>query len=119
MIEIEEEIIMVENTKFMLVFSIEFPHKVFVDIYNKKHKSYLCKDYEIKGDTNHLRKVIRKEPGSVYKVGGAKYLVRNRDMCIWSSKSDRFPCTSIDSVYDTRNNKSTLTSMLKEAWLRI
>ena len=123
MIEIEEEVIMIENKKFIFVFSIEFPHKVFVDAYNKDNGSYLCKDYEIKGDTNHLRKVIRKEPGSVYKVGSSrgqvKYLVRNRDMCIWSSKSDRIPCTSIDSVYDTRNNQNSITSLLKEVWLRI
>lgn len=129
--DLEEQNIMVEGKDYIFVFSADYiNNKFFVNVYDKEQKETIVEDHEI--DWNRKADIlskINKKPGTVFKHGGLKYLVRNHDICTWNDEYEfRGRATrniiSDDSVYDTRYTAdipllSRIIIFLKRTWLSI
>jgi len=129
--DVEEQNILIESKYFLYMFSIDYINDgFFVDIYDKSTESYVLEEHEIEGE---LRKIIfeniNKEPGTIFRKGNVKFLVRNHDKIIWCDEVEygrgiASNYISDDNPYDTRNTSSVpmlsrIMPILKEAWIKI
>lgn len=126
----EEENIMVESKDYIFVFSIDYVNDgFFVTVYDKKQEKNIVVDYKIH-ERIHRKQIfetINKEPGTIFRVGNGKFMVRNHDRSVWNDEAGGQPYRNIvsdDSCYDTRYTAdipilSRVAVSLKEVWLKI